>query len=103
MNIELNLDYNDSATYGLDTVALGDITFTEAPTIKGQLVAGLATNDFYIGIFGLGHQPVNSTNSSDSQNLSGDITYPSFLETLKSSGMIPSLSWAYTAGAPYRK
>ena len=103
MDIELNLGYNDPASYGLDTVALGDNSFTEAPTINAQVVAGLETYDFYTGIFGLGHQPANFTNSSDNENLSGNIKYPSFLETFKASGMIPSLSWAYTAGAPYRK
>ena len=103
MDLELNLGYNDQATYGLDTVALGDKVFTGAPTINAQVLAGLETYDFYTGVFGLGSQPANFTKSSDAFNLSGDMTYPSFLETLKASSLIPSLSWAYTAGAPYRK
>ena len=71
--------------------------------MTSQIVAGLETHDFYNGIFGLGDQPANFTKPSDRYNLSGIITYPSFLTTLKASGLIPSLSWAYTAGAPYRK
>ena len=102
LNLELNLGYNDPGTYGLDTVALGVNNFPEAPTMNAQVVAGLETYDFYIGMFGLRHQSANFTNSSDPYNLSGDTTYPSFLETLKASSLIPSLSWAYTAGAPYR-
>ena len=103
MDLEFNLGYNDPATYGLDTVALGDDNFTGAPTMSSHVVAGFETFDFYTGIFGLGHQPTNFTNSSNTSDLSGDITYPSFLGTLKASDLIPSLSWAYTAGAPYRK
>ena len=70
--------------------------------MNSQVVAGLETYDFYTGIFGLGDQPANFTHSSNTHNLS-DTIHPSFLETLKASGLIPSLSWAYTAGAPYRK
>lgn len=48
------------------------------------------------GISGLNTQPVNFTTL-------GNFSSPSFLTTLKSSGLIPSLSWSYTAGAIYRK
>ena len=101
--MELNLGYDDPATYGLDTVALGDGTFTGAPTLNAQIVAGLETYDFYTGMFGLGNGSASFMTSRNSSNLNGSLTYPTFLETLKASSMIPSLSWAYTAGAPYRK
>lgn len=58
-------------------------------------MTGIATNAYYMGMFGLGDQPTNITNLTN--------PHPSFLTTMKSSNLIPSLSWAYTAGAPYRK
>ena len=71
--------------------------------MNAKVVAGLETYDFYTGMLGLGNQPGYFEASPNSGTSSGDIQYPSFLETLKASSLIPSLSWAYTAGAPYRK
>ena len=102
LGIEQNLGIDDNATYGLDTVALGDDNSTGTPTLKAQVVAGFATMDFFTGMFGLRNQPAIFLKSPGPYNLSGNVTYPSFLETLKASNLIPSLSWAYTAGAPYR-
>ena len=48
------------------------------------------------GIFGLNNQPVNFTTL-------GNHSQSSFITSLKDRGMIPSLSWSYTAGAKYRK
>lgn len=84
-----------NATYGLDTVALGLSNSTGGPLLTGQLVAGLGTNAYYMGTFGLGQQPTNLTVFDNS--------YPSFLATLASRSIIPSRSWGYTAGAPYRE
>ncbi|KAM0804566.1 aspartic peptidase domain-containing protein [Usnea florida] len=102
LDIELNLGYNDLATFGLDTITLGDKNSTGGLTMKSQVVAGLETHDFYTGMFGLGHQSANYTYSANPYNLSADISNPSLLEYLKSSSLIPSLSWGYNAGAPYR-
>ena len=103
LNIELNLGYNDPATYGFDTLTLGLNNASNSPTLHGQVIAGVETYDFYTGYFGLGDQPSNFTSSHDNNNLSGATPYPSFLSTLKSQYLIPSLSWAYTAGAYYRE
>lgn len=103
LGIEANLGYNDPGSYGLDTVALGLSNATSGPTLQGQLVAGLVTNDFYTGLFGLGSQPTNLTSSTDSTNLTDTTPHPSFLTTMKTRNLIPSLSWAYTAGASYRE
>ena len=103
LGIEANLDYNDPGSYGLDTVGLGYSNATALPTLQSQVVAGLETYDYYTGLFGLGDQPTNLTASNDSENLTGTIPHPSFLTTLKSQNLIPSLSWAYTAGAHYRE
>lgn len=91
----MNLGYSDNATYGLDTLALGLSNATGSPLIKSQVVAAFATDDYYIGLFGLGHQGVNFSEYSD--------PVPTFLTTLKKQDMIPSLSWGYTAGAIYRE
>lgn len=103
LGIELNLGYDFDGTYGLDTVSLGFSNATGGPTLYNQIVAGFETYDYYTGLFGLGDQPSNLTGSNDSNNLAGSSTYPSFLTTMKDTKAIPSLSWAYTAGAIYRK
>lgn len=95
MGLELNLGYNHNASYGLETVALGLSNATGGPYLDSQLIADFATNDYYIGLFGLGRQPTNFSTF--------DTPHPSFLASLKSQGMIPSLSWGYTAGARYRQ
>ena len=102
LGLEANLGYNDPGSYGLDTVALGMSNASGGPTLQDQVVAGLVTYDFYTGLFGLGDQPVNLTASQDYRNLSDTVPRPSFLTTMKTQNLIPSLSWAYTAGAIYR-
>ena len=103
LGLELNLGYNYDGTFGLDTVALGLSNATGGPTLQRQVVAGLETYDYYTGLFGLGNQPTNFTASNDLNNLTDTTPYPSFLATLKNQTLIPSLSWAYTAGAIYRE
>ncbi|KAM0794413.1 aspartic peptidase domain-containing protein [Usnea florida] len=102
LEIETNLGFNDEATYGFDTLSLGLNNASNLPTLRGQVIAGIEAFDFYTGYFGLGDQPSNFTSSQDNSNLSGTTPYPSFLSTLKSQNLIPSLSWAYTAGAYYQ-
>lgn len=91
----MNLGYSDSATYGLDTVALGLSNATGSSQLESQVVAGFENLDYYVGLFGLSHQGTNFS----------DYTTPNatFLTTLKEQNMIPSLSWGYTAGASYRE
>lgn len=96
MGLEASLGYGDlSATYGLDTVALGFSDSIGGPTLQSQVVGGLETDDYYMGMFGLNDQGTNLTNLTD--------THQSFLTTMKMKDLIPSRSWAYTAGAPYRE
>ncbi len=96
MGLERDLGGNNlTATYGTDTVALGFTNAVGGPVLQSQLVAGFETPQYYTGLFGLGHQPINLTNFTD--------TYQSFLTILKTTKLIPSLSWAYTAGAKYSK
>ena len=95
MGLEMNLGYNDTATFGLDTVALGASEAIGGPSLDSQVVAAYANDDYYIGMFGLSSQPTNFSLLANST--------PSFLTTLKAMNIIPSLSWGYTAGARYRK
>ena len=101
--VEANLGYNTVVGYGLDTVALGFNNDTGGPTLQGQVVAGVESYLFYTGLFGLNNQPSNFTASNDEFNLTDTKPYPSFLTTMRNQSLIPSLSWAYTAGAIYSK
>lgn len=91
----LGVQQNETGAYGTDTVALGLSNATSGPILDSQIVIDIATNHYRMGIFGLNNQPQNISNFTT--------TYPSFLTTLKSQTLIHSLSWAYTAGAHYRK
>lgn len=89
---EHNLNYSGNGLYGFDTVRLG--TQDGQLSLAGQVVAGIATKDFYLGIFGLGPKPANFSDFTDPK--------PSYMRTLVDQKLIPSLSFGYTAGAPYR-
>ncbi|KAL8964949.1 MAG: hypothetical protein Q9183_004120 [Haloplaca sp. 2 TL-2023] len=93
--LELNLGFNQSGLAGLDTVSLGLNNASGGPTLDSQITYGIATKAWYNGIFGLHPQPVYINDFDNS--------YPSFLSTLREQNLIPSLSWAYTAGAKYRE
>ena len=95
LGLEQNLGYKETAAYGFDTLALGFSGDIGSSALQSQVIASIGTDDYYVGIFGLGHQPYNFTNFSD--------PHPSFLTTMRSKNLIPSLSWAYTAGARYRE
>lgn len=93
LELETNLGYSGNGAFGYDTVALG-WQGSGGPSLEQQIVAGIATPDFYLGIFGLNPRPTNFTNFND--------PVPSYMSTLKQRSMIPSLSWSYTAGNQYR-
>lgn len=79
--------------FGYDTVELG-WQGSGGPSLDQQVVAGIATEEFYLGVFGLSPRPTNFTNF--------DSPKPSYLAVLKQRSMIPSFSWSYTAGNQYR-
>ena len=90
---ETLLGYNETA----DNAECGNETFTFGlpgsglPTVNDSVVEGFATKDFYMGLIGLAPRAINLTSLTESQ--------PSLLQSLRNSGQIPSLSWAYTAGS----
>ena len=91
---ESKLGYSGNGDFGFETVSLS-WQGSGGPTLTNQVVGGIATKDFYIGRLPLTPRPVNFTDLNHPN--------PSVLETLKSQSIVPSLSWAYTAGAPYRQ
>lgn len=59
-----------------------------------SVIAGVAGTEFYLGVLALNPRPTNFTDQNDPQQ--------SFLQLLKNESAIPSLSYSYNAGAPYR-
>ena len=92
--LEQNLGYEENGDYGLDSIALGLSGDTGHPILDSQVVVGIETEKYYTGLFGLTNQPTGLSNFT--------VSNPSFLTDLKTQNLIPSLSWAYTAGARYR-
>ena len=93
LGLETNLGYSGNGDYGYDTVVLG-YQGSNGPSLEQQTIAGIATKEFYLGIFGLNPRSTNFSTFDD--------PVPSYMATLKSRSMIPSLSWSYTAGNQYR-
>lgn len=91
--IESNLGLVGNAEYAYETVGLA-YPGEGGPTLTGQTVGAIATTSFYFGHFGINPKPTNFTNFTSQS--------PSYLTSLKQQGSIPSVSWGYTAGAPYR-
>ena len=97
LGVEMNLPYHenyDNGDYGLDTLGLG-YPGSGSLTLNQQVIASIATKDFYLGNLGLAPWPINFTSFEDSA--------PSFLSNLKNQSLIPSLSYGYNAGAQYRE
>lgn len=95
LGAERNLNFTDydNGDYGFDTLALG-YAGAGGVSLEQQVVAGIATKDFYLGFLGLTPRPVNFSLTESS---------PSFLSNLKNQSKIPSLSYGYSAGAYYRR
>ena len=93
LDLESSLGYTGNGRYGFDTITL-DWQGGGGPSLKNQTLAGIAAKDFYLGIFGLTARPNNFTTYND--------PIPSYMENLRSGNLIPSTTWAYTAGNQYR-
>ena len=93
--LEQNFGYNLSGSYGTDTISLGLSNATGGASLSSQMIAGIQTNRFYLGMLGLQQQPMNLSDFSQ--------PHESFLSSLKTQNLTSSLSWAYTAGAKYRR
>ncbi|PPJ53775.1 hypothetical protein CBER1_04549 [Cercospora berteroae] len=93
---EEKLGLSANAYYGFDTMSFG-LPGSGFPELKEQIVAGIATNDFFLGTLALSPVSQNFTSFA-----TGSI--PSLLGTLRdpNNTIIPSTTWAYTAGAVYK-
>ncbi len=87
------LGIDDGGLYGLEKVGL-QLQQSGGLALEDQVVAGIATKNFYLGLFGLGPKPSNFTNYDNPMS--------SYMWNLKDKQMIPSLSYGYTAGAAYK-
>ncbi|KAF1963202.1 acid protease [Byssothecium circinans] len=94
IGLEQNLGYEGRGMFGYDTVTLGSETAGTSLSLKKQVVAGVAELDYFMG-----HIPLGTTDSSFCGSCKPEKT---FLWQLRNNSMIPSLSFAYTAGAKYR-
>lgn len=89
LDLEENSEYSGVGSYGYDTIAL-DSQGNGGPSLDQQILAGITTRDFYLGIFGLDPRPSKFTDSKGS--------VPSHMTNLFTSAKIPSLAWGYKAG-----
>lgn len=83
---------NEAADVGYDVLGFGSPD-SENVKFKSQTITAYATDKWYLGFLG-----VMGYNDSSSPTSEG-----SMLSSLKDSGSTPSLSFAYSAGARYRK
>ena len=81
--------------YGFDTVSLESYPTGRSADLKSQTVAGVATENVWLGILGMG----STSAQFDVENGSN----PSLLVSMKDQNFTPSVSFGYTAGAAYGK
>ncbi|KAF4626156.1 hypothetical protein G7Y89_g12007 [Cudoniella acicularis] len=91
--IESNLGLTADASYGYDNISLST-PGTSMPSLSNQILGGIESKNFSMGLFGLNPAATSFSGNSDPT--------PSYISSLKTQNFIPSLSYAYTAGAPYR-
>lgn len=79
---------------GYDTVGMAISRSTDVISLEKQVLASYATPDYWQGRMGLSKWSMDFTDTDKPL---------SFLGRLKTDGYIPSLSFGYQAGAPYRQ
>ena len=95
---ELNLGYTGDGDFGFDSISLGAPGSTSGNyTLQHEILASIASKDFYIATWGIAPRPTNLT------TIDAEDSHPSLLSTLRDQKQIPSLSYAYTAGVSYRE
>lgn len=85
---------SDVGSYGYDIVEIGRPGDGNISLNAAQVIATVATKDFFVGNLGLSARSVSAIGSGSAQGL---------LTSLKGGNYIPSLSYGYTAGAAYGK
>ena len=82
-----------AGTFGFDDLTLG-FQGSMGPAASHQVIATVDDPTYWLGSFGLNPAPQNFTDFNDPQT--------SFLQAINNTHKLPSLSYAYTAGAKYR-
>lgn len=86
---------NNTCVVGTDDLRIGSAGNASGPILRAQTIVGCQTAiPSSIGMLGL--SPFFAGNSTNSSSLRG------ILQSLRSSNLIPSMSYSYTAGASYR-
>lgn len=88
-----NLNLSGEAVFGNDTLGLG-IQGSGGPTLQDQIIGAFATDEIYLGMFGLNPASTNITQEEQGK--------ASYMTTLRNQNLIPSLTFGYTAGNQYR-
>ena len=89
------LGYGGNGEYGEDSVLVTHSLVTDsALSMPSVLVAAINTTDYFNGLFGLG---------ITQGRFNGKVAESPLTQAVQKSGWIPSYSYAYTAGAHYRK
>ncbi|KAL8763076.1 MAG: hypothetical protein Q9184_001036 [Pyrenodesmia sp. 2 TL-2023] len=91
---ERNLGIFANGLYGNDTIGLG-FQGSGGPTLQNQILATIGTQQFYLGMFAVNPKRTNHTGVTEQGQAS-------YMTTLQQQNLIPSVSFGYTAGAPYR-
>ena len=91
---EQNLDVSVNALFGNDTLKLGAQS-DDGKSVAAQVIAAIANPKYYLGMLGVNPQPINFTAQESGQS--------SYITSLKDQHLIPSVSFGYTAGAPYSR
>jgi hypothetical protein len=95
LGLEDNLNLTGNGEYGYDVVSLNGGNGTSGGLSLGhQIVAGIATKDFFLGLLGLSNRPDDFSSASAG--------VPTFLTNLQTDNLIPSLSYGYGVGASYQ-
>ncbi|KAF2733622.1 acid protease [Polyplosphaeria fusca] len=98
LGVEENLiTWPVNGAFGFDSLTLG-WQGSGIPAVEHTVIAGIGDTAFsWLGALGLNPRPTNFSGGSFINN-----PQTSFLSALRHQNSIPSVSWSYTAGAPYR-
>ena len=88
------MNISATALFGNDTIRLG-AEDSGGPSLDKQVIGGVASEEYYLGMLGLNPKPNKFSALDNGQS--------SYITSLKDRGLIPNISFAYTAGARYRR
>ncbi|MCJ1424343.1 hypothetical protein MMC29_002230 [Sticta canariensis] len=90
--IEQNLYGKVNGLFGNDTLSIG--AQVDGRSLEKQVIGGIGEQRYYLGMLGVNPKPTKLS--------SGDSGQSSYITSLKSQNIIPSVSFGFTAGAAYQ-